>query len=137
MLSHHLDLQVLKDPELTAPQLLSALFGRLHAVLAREHCETIAVSFPGYDSRSLGHCLRLLGTADDLHTLMAQRWLGALTDHLRLGDIKAVPAHAVPRRLCRVQAKSNPARLRRRQMRRHGLTEEEAEERIIRGFLQG
>jgi CRISPR-associated endonuclease Csy4 len=41
-----------------------------------------------------------------------------------------VPADAVQRSLRRVQAKSSPERLRRRQMRRHGLTEQHARERV-------
>ncbi len=132
MSSHYLDLQILQDPELTAPQILSALFGRLHGVLARERIETIGVSFPGYDApgRRLGSRLRLLGPADDLQTLMAHRWLAALQDHLHLGEVTPVPADARPRRLSRVQAKSSPARLRRRQMRRHALSEAEALERL-------
>lgn len=128
MSSHYLDLRILPDPEIPPAQILSVLYGRLHGVLAREGCETVGVSFPGYDAqrRIVGNSLRLLGTSDDLHTLMAQPWLGGLRDYLQIGELGTVPAGAVPRTLRRVQAKSSPTRLRRRQMRRHGLTEAEA-----------
>lgn len=132
MSSHHCDLHILQDPELATVHLLSSLYGRLHATLARARCDTLAIGFPGYDARmrTLGSCLRLLGTPDDLQTLMAQPWLGGLRHHLHVGVLAAVPALAVPRTLRRVQAKSGPARLRRRQMRRHGLSEAEALERV-------
>jgi CRISPR-associated endonuclease Csy4 len=132
MSSHHLDLCILPDPEIALGHVLSTLYGRLHLVLARERCETVGVSFPGYDAqrRRLGNCLRLLGASDDLQTLMALPWLGGLRDHLQVGGLALVPADAVPRMLRRVQAKSSPARLRRRQMRRHGLTEEQATARV-------
>jgi CRISPR-associated endonuclease Csy4 len=41
-----------------------------------------------------------------------------------------VPARVSHRTVSRVQAKSSPERLRRRQMHRHGLSEAEAQERI-------
>jgi CRISPR-associated endoribonuclease Cas6/Csy4 subtype I-F len=46
------------------------------------------------------------------------------------GEIQAVPSKVSYRVVSRVQAKSSPERIRRRQMRRHGLSETEAHERI-------
>ena len=132
MSSHYLDLHILQAPEIATVHLMSSLYGRLHAALARACCTTLAVSFSGYDARkpTLGSSLRLIGAPDDLLTLMAQPWLGGLRDHLHISDVATVPANAVPRALRRVQAKSSPARLRRRQVRRHGLTATEALERV-------
>ena len=61
---------------------------------------------------------------------MAHDWLKSMRDHTEVAPVTAVPADAVQRCLRRVQAKSSPERLRRRQMRRHGLTEAQARERV-------
>ncbi|MDT4877769.1 CRISPR-associated endonuclease Cas6/Csy4 [compost metagenome] len=61
---------------------------------------------------------------------MEHDWLTGMRDHTEVTPVAAVPAEAVPRSLRRVQAKSSPERLRRRQMRRHGLTEEQAQDRV-------
>jgi CRISPR-associated endonuclease Csy4 len=53
-----------------------------------------------------------------------------MRDHTEVTPVTSVPADATQRQLRRVQAKSSPERLRRRQMRRHGLTEEQALERV-------
>lgn len=136
MTAHYLDLRVLPDPELATPTLLSVLYGRLHAELARARSQTLAVVFPGYDgqARTLGDRLRIIGTLEDLETLMAQPWLGGLRDQLHIGEPTPVPATAVSRSLRRVQAKSSPGRLRRRQMRRHGLSAAEAALRVPDGI---
>ena len=93
---------------------------------------SIGVSFPDYAEKpsTLGNRLRLCGPAADLQKLMALPWLGGLQDHISPSLVAAVPPQAGYRRLSRVQAKSNPERLRRRQMKRHGLTEEEARARV-------
>ena len=53
-----------------------------------------------------------------------------MRDHVNVGALAHVPAGATHRTLRRVQAKSNPERLRRRLMKRHGLDETQARERI-------
>ena len=130
--THFLDLRVMPDPELPAATLMSALYERLHLALARARRENLAVSFPGYNigRGTVGDRLRLVGSLDELATLMAQPWLGGLRDQLSIDDAQVIPATAEHRTLHRVQAKSSPARLRRRQMRRHGLSEAEAAERV-------
>jgi CRISPR-associated endonuclease Csy4 len=129
---HHLDFHLLPDEEASPLHLMSALFTRLHRVLALTNNTAIAVSFPGYGlaPRQLGNRLRLVGPADKLDALLTHDWLKAVRDHVRIDSMAMVPASATPRCLRRVQAKSSPERLRRRQMRRHGLTEAQARERI-------
>jgi len=61
---------------------------------------------------------------------MTQDWLRGMRDHIKVDAVAVVPADAVQRTLRRVQAKSSPARLRRRQMRRHGFSEVEAVQRV-------
>ena len=131
-MGHYLDIQLLPDPEIAAHQLLAALYGKLHRVLAAQGCSTIAVSFPDYAEHpaQLGQRLRLIGPQSSLGQLMAQDWLGGLREHVVIRQIDTVPPHAVARALRRVQAKSNPDRLRRRQMARHGLSASQAVQQV-------
>jgi CRISPR-associated endonuclease Csy4 len=123
---HYLDIHLRPDPEFPPHQLMAALFAKLHRVLAHSKADAIGVSFPGYEvPGTLGRTLRLLGPASDLTALMEQPWLTGVRDHTTLGAIAPVPATATHRRLQRVQAKSSPERLMRRQMRRHGLSQAE------------
>lgn len=121
---HHLDIHLRPDPEILPNQLMAALFTKLHRVLAQNQTNTVGVSFPGYQASStLGDTLRLFGPLNDLIGLMEQPWLTGVRDHVRVDAITPVPTTASHRRLQRVQAKSSPERLMRRQMRRHGLNE--------------
>lgn len=132
MHTHYLDLELLPDPEIGSSILLSALYGRLHLALVQSRSEAIAVSFPGYDAgrRQLGDRLRIIGSPEQLERLMARAWLGGLRDQVSIRPIRSVPATAVHRTLRRVQAKSSVERLRRRHMRRHGLSLPEAMDRV-------
>lgn len=124
---HYLDIHLRPDPEFPTHQLMAALFAKLHRVLAHTQATRIGVSFPGYElsPATLGPALRLFGPSADLTRLMEQPWLTGVRDHTILGAIAPVPATATYRRLERVQVKSNPERLMRRQMRRHNLSETE------------
>lgn len=132
-MSHYLDLHLLSDPEFPAAQLLSALYTKLHRALVQgSGVSSIAATFPDYGKPPghLGVRLRLIGSPADLDSLMVRPWLQGMRDHVRIDPMAVVPANATLRCLQRVQAKSSPERLRRRQMRRHGLTAEQAAERI-------
>lgn len=131
-MDHYLDIHLLPDPEFPPHQLLAALYAKLHRSLVQLGASRIAVSFPGYSVSPprLGARFRLIGSAPDLTALMASDWLRGMRDHVKVDAVAVVPADAVQRALRRVQAKSSPARLRRRQMRRHGLTESEAMQRV-------
>jgi len=131
-MDHYLDLHLLPDPELPPHQLLSALYAKLHRALVQLGRNDIGISWPGHDDTvpSLGKHLRLHGSADALSALAALPWLGGLTGLLRQTAIQPVPARAQHRQVQRVQAKSNPERLRRRAMRRHGIDAVAARQRI-------
>lgn len=131
-MSHYLDILLRPDPEIARHQLMAALYSKLHLALVQLESSTLGVSFPGYTEKpaSLGNRVRLCGPESDLHRLMALPWLGGLQDHIQSSVVTAVPAQVSYQRFSRVQAKSNPERLRRRQMKRHGLTEEEARARV-------
>lgn len=132
LLDHYLDLTLLPDPESAPSHLMAALFGKLHLALVAQRSEHIGISFPAVqpDREWLGDRLRLHGSQADLTALMAAPWLAGMRDHVRATGVLAVPPKASYRTVSRVQAKSNPDRLRRRQMRRHGIDADEAIARV-------
>jgi CRISPR-associated endonuclease Csy4 len=121
----YLDIYLRPDPEFPTHQLMAATFAKLHQVLAHTQAARIGVSFPGYNlyPATLGDTLRLFGSSDDLTSLMKKEWLTGVSDHVTCSAIAPVPATASARRLERVQAKGNPERYIRRQMRRRNLPE--------------
>ncbi|GAA0764581.1 type I-F CRISPR-associated endoribonuclease Cas6/Csy4 [Ideonella azotifigens] len=129
---HYIDIHLRPDPEFAPHQLMAALFAKLHRWLAQTQSQHIGVSFPGYQEApaTLGGTLRLIGPATELTRLMEHDWLQGMHDHADVRTLVAVPPEATQRTLRRVQAKSSPERLRRRQMRRHQLTAEQALERV-------
>ena len=132
MLTHYLDIHLRPDPEFPVNQLVAALYAKLHRALVLLRSEDVAVSFPGYSVKpvSLGATMRIMGSAERLGQLMALPWLRGMADHVQANPVLVIPVEAVHRTLTRAQAKSSPERLRRRQMKRHGLTAEQALERI-------
>lgn len=131
-MDHYVDLVVSPDPEFPAHQLMSALYAKLHRALVQLGTNGIGVSFPGFSAAqpSIGTRLRLHGTPSSLQRLMEINWLGGVRDHILLSDIRLVPDDTKHRRVSRAQAKSSSDRLRRRAMRRHGLSDEVARQRI-------
>lgn len=132
MTTHYIDLTVIPDPETGIPQLLGALFGKLHQALVHLKADDIGASFPGYsrNPRGLGNVLRLHGTQAALQRLMAVDWLKGTRDHVRLTEIFPVPATAGHRIVTRKQFKTSAERLRRRRMKRQNETAEQAAQAI-------
>lgn len=128
----YLDIRILPDPEFPASQLMNALFSKLHRALVALKSTDIGVSFPeGDDAKpGLGSTMRLHGTEDAFLRLMAGPWLSGMRDYVHVSAVARVPANTMHRRVRRVQVKSNPDRIRRRQMRRHGWTEAEGRSRV-------
>lgn len=128
MTTHYIDLTVVPDPESGEPQLLGALYDRLHLALVQQKLDSIGVSFPGYsmNPRSLGTKLRLHGSDASLRQLFSANWLKGLRDHVRMTDIAPAPIDAPHRTVQRKQFKTNADRLRRRRMKRKGETAEQA-----------
>lgn len=131
-MDHYIDLQLLPDPEFTQPHLMSALFSKLHRALVAQRSENIGISFPAVKTEPpwLGDCLRLHGDHAALTGLIAANWLTGVRDHVEGTAVLAVPLKVSFRVVSRVQAKSNPERLRRRQMHRHGLDAAQAHARV-------
>lgn len=139
-MNHYVDVNVRPDPDFPATQLMSALYGRLHRALVSASTTDVGVSFPQLLERSgsaprhlgqqLGACMRLHGTSAALAALLSSDWLKGMRDHVDITPVQPVPAQATHRQVYRVQTKSSPERLRRRLMRRHGVSEQEAQARI-------
>ena len=130
-LDHYLDIHLLPDPEFPTGQLMNALFAKLHRALVQLSSRSIGVSFPEASSAAgLGRHLRLHGDLAALNDLSGQSWLTGMRDHVQFGQLLPVPADARHCQVRRVQVDSSPGRLRRRAMKRHGLSEEQALERI-------
>lgn len=132
-MNYHVDIDVRPDPEFPCHQLMSALYSKLHRALVAQGSTRIGVSFPAANLRAphhLGTRLRLHGNLALLSTLLEGDWLTSMRDHVVLTQPKRVPDDAQHRSVRRVQVKSSPERLRRRLMRRHGLDEDEARQRI-------
>jgi CRISPR-associated endonuclease Csy4 len=147
-MDHYVDIRLQPDAEFAPAMLMAALFTKLHKALAAGAHQDIGVSFPQMDvgeaapaparaSRigahpryALGQVLRLHGHSQALQKLLSTDWLTGMRDHVACSAVLAVPIDAWHRVVSRVQAKSSPERLRRRQMRRHGLTAEQAQVRI-------
>ncbi len=128
----YLNIRLLPDPEFSPLTLMNALYSKLHRALADLKSLNIGVSFPEVDKDGpgLGKLLRLHGSKDALSALMEKTWLKGMRDHVEVSGIMPVPDKVQHIAIRRSQAKSNPERLRRRQMRRHNLTAEEAIKRI-------
>lgn len=131
-MDHYLDLTLLPDPEFPATQLMSALLAKLHRGLHDARRSDIGISFPGVETAggNLGSRLRLHGSVQALDSLLAQNWLSGMRDHVRLSELAPIPAQVQWRCVSRVQVDSNPERARRRLIKRHGISEEEARGRI-------
>ena len=131
-MDHYVDLTLLPNPEIAQIHLMGALFNKLHLALVARRSVHIGVSFPAVQSSPiwLGDCLRLHGDQTTLAELRTLNWLAGVRDHVQATAVLAVPSNAKFRIVSRVQAKNNPERLRRRQMRRHGLSADEALSRV-------
>ncbi|WP_027859552.1 type I-F CRISPR-associated endoribonuclease Cas6/Csy4 [Marinobacterium jannaschii] len=127
-MQHYLDIRILPDPEFNTNLLMNALFNKLHRALVMLQSDRIGVSFPraGASSPGLGALLRLHGSEEALCQLMALNWLQGMRDHITPTDIRLIPQRCQYRCISRLQVKSSAERLRRRQMKRHGLSEQQA-----------
>ncbi len=132
-IDHYLDITILPNTEISGNQIMSILFEKLHLALVSYGQKDIGVSFPdaNIEAQQTGSQLRLHGQQKSLATLMASGWATRFHDYALISDILQVPEHTMFRTVFRVQEKqSNPERLRRRAMKRHGFDEEEAKKRI-------
>lgn len=126
-MDHYLDIQARPDPEFPVNTLLGALVSKLHRALVELEADDIGISLPGHeDQPPLGTRLRLHASRQRLDALMDQDWLRGMRDHVAVGTTAAVPDGTDHRVVRRRQYKTNVERLRRRRMKRHQESYEEA-----------
>lgn len=90
LLTHYVELALLPDPEFPVPQLMNALYAKLHRALCDVRAinpagSGVGLSFPRHQEgvrRSLGSVVRLHGSGTALDELMALPWLKGMRDHL-------------------------------------------------------
>lgn len=152
-MNHYVDIRLQPGAEFAPAMLMATLFTKLHKALAYGCVSDVGVSFPQMATEemqpaprttrtvthppyALGNVLRLHGSLPVLKGFMATDWLSGIRDHVTCTTVLEVPRHVSYRVVSRVQAKSSLERLRRRQMRRHGLTAEQAQESIPDGAAE-
>ena len=137
-MDHYIDFHILPDPEFNSSTLMNVLFSKFHLALVELDGAGYGVSFPRFiaERPSLGDCMRVHGSSANLEDLLSQGGLSGMRDYVRSGRIEAVPGRAMHCRVRRVQPKSNVERLRRRYMKRHGVSAEEAERRFSESVEQ-
>lgn len=125
-MDYYLEISLLEDPEFTAPTLMNALFSKLHRALVEVSQNDIGVSFPALSKKSLGKTMRLHATKARLEQLEALPWRRGLGDFTQVSAITEVPETNGYWLVQRVHVQSNPERIRRRAMKRRGLSYEQA-----------
>ncbi|MDG9881964.1 type I-F CRISPR-associated endoribonuclease Cas6/Csy4 [Pseudomonas sp. GD04058] len=131
-MDRYIDLKLRPDPEFPQTLLMNALLTKLHRALHDLRRNDIGISFPGLsqNARNLGEHLRLHGNDQALSRLSSLDWLLGMRDHVDVSETLIVPEGVKHRTISRVQVDSSPERARRRLIKRHGISEEEARERI-------
>lgn len=128
MSTYYIEIRILPDPEFSAAYLMGALYAKLHRALVQMRTEGLGVSFPEYSlkPRGLGQVMRIHGALSELQGLEQTQWLRGMRDHIELKEVCPVPEGVKYRTVYRRQFKTNVDRLRRRRMKRHGETAEQA-----------
>lgn len=127
-MDHYLEIRLLPDPEFVPTVLMNTLFAKLHRALVKLKSNTIGISLPDIQTHppAPGERLRLHGNSGELQRVLALDWLTGLRDHITISGPTPVPEAITHRNVRRVQVKSNPERLRRRLMKRKGISTNEA-----------
>lgn len=135
-MDHYVDIQLLSDPELSQPVLMSALFAKIHSALVALNSQQMGISFPKIQvlkTGDLGDCVRAHGSSDNLQLMLP---LLSVFDYAIVGQVLKIPALTKQCTVRRVQVDSNPARLRRRLMKRKNMSEAEARQLISGNTLK-
>lgn len=123
-MNHYLDITLLPDPEFSATVLMNSLYSKLHKALCDLNAKNIGISFPACQ-KTLGHCLRLHGSAEALDILQLKNWIGGMSGYCQQTTILQVPAQSKFRTVSRQQPSMSQAKLN-RLIKRGSITEDEA-----------
>jgi len=126
-MEYYIDIKILPDPEFKVSMLMGTLFNKFHRVLVMLKSNNIAASFPEYQEKTLGDTLRIHGDKSSLNAFMKTNWLSGMNDYIRKTNIERIPENTRYVSVRRIQNKyANMARLRRRYVKRHQASEQEA-----------
>lgn len=128
-MDHYVEIRLKPDPEFSDSILMNALFAKLHRVLVEKGEGQVGVSFPKAD-KNLGDAIRLHGSREVLERLASYDWMQRLRDYADESQIQPIPSTCQHRTVKRVQAKSSPARLLRRSVKKGWITEAEVEKKL-------
>lgn len=124
-MQYYIDIRLWDNPEISPQILLNMLFEKIHLILADQKRTDVGISFPEI-SNNLGKIMRLHGGRDALSAVVSHRFFKSMRDYADVGEIAKIPSDAGFCNVNRVQAKSGVERLRRRRIKRHGISEEQA-----------
>jgi len=120
---------------ISTPVLMCDVIERLHHLFVRIKNDdgfiTVGISFPGYDEKNMtmGSLVRLFGQEKELNDLQVRKNLMSIADYVHVSDPRIIPAPKVNGYVAysRIRHDHNKDKLVRRKMKRHGLTNKEAE----------
>jgi CRISPR-associated endonuclease Csy4 len=126
------ELRVRENPEISTQVILNMLFEKLHLILAEQGRSDVGISFPDVKNgqKNLGKIIRLHGEKNTLDDVLSHPLAERMGDYAEVGRTRKTPDNTDYCVVSRVQAKSSPERLRRRSMKRHGISMEQAIEKI-------
>lgn len=127
-MDHYIDIRLHANADMSVKELMATLFYKVHVWLARHAQGRIGLSFPEADN-ALGTVMRVHGSQSDLLMFAMGDWRRTLLLWISQTAVQAVPEHTRHHSVTRVQRKS-ANNMRQRAMRRHGLTLEQAVQRI-------
>jgi len=133
LMTHYIDIRVNDYGEFSRFAVMNTLFDKFHKSLVDEKLSSVGVSFPKLEeeTRDLGAILRIHGDEASVIRVIGNRHMLSVNDYISLSSVLRVPDNSSHRVVKRIQCKgSNPDRLRRRAMKRHGISMEEAKIRI-------
>lgn len=130
-MDHYLEIRVLPDPEFSEEMLMAALMAKLHRALGQRGLGDIGISFPAHVIKP-GAMLRLHGSQQALSELDSLAWRKGLSDYCLCTAVQPVPEVKQWRCVSRVQVKSSAQRLMRRSVKKGWITEEEAQQRLLK-----
>ena len=127
-MDHYIDIRLHANADMSVKELMATLFYKVHVWLARQGPGHIGLSFPEAD-KTPGPLLRVHGNEPDLMLFAMGDWRRTLLLWISQSPVQAVPTHTRHHSVTRVQRKS-ANNMRQRAMRRHGITLEQAVQRI-------
>lgn len=126
-MTHYQEIKLIPTSEFNANIVMNSLYDLLHKALVVMEASDVAVSFPDIGSYGLGRRIRLHAIPARLQTLTGHIAESGVRDHLKIGAMLEVPNTVEFMTVRRVQCKSNVERLRRRYIKRHGVSELEVQ----------